>query len=53
MDEERFGTTADYLRAFKAIWAEDIPDHHDRLLRAHFAAPGQAMTWAQLADSVG
>jgi hypothetical protein len=52
-DEEQFGTTADYLRAFQAIWAEGIPDHHDRLLRAHLAAPGSGTTWAQLAQAVG
>ena len=50
MDEEQFGTTADYLRAFEAIRTEGIPDHHDRLLRAHLAAPGYATTWAQLAE---
>jgi hypothetical protein len=53
MDEEQFGTTADYLRAFEAIRAEGIPDHHDRLLRAHLASPGYATTWAQLAQAVG
>jgi hypothetical protein len=53
MDEEQFGTTTDYLRAFEAIRAEGIADHHDRLLRAHLAAPGYATTWAQLAEAVG
>lgn len=53
MEEEQFGTTTDYLRAFEAIRAEGIPDHHDRLLRAHLAAPEYATTWAQLAEAVG
>lgn len=42
MDEEQFGTTADYLLALDAIRAEGIAKHHDRLLRAHLAAPGYA-----------
>jgi hypothetical protein len=53
MDEEQFGTTADYLRAFAAVQVEGIADHHDRLLRAHLASPGHATTWAQLAEAVG
>jgi putative restriction endonuclease len=53
MDEERFGTTADYLRAFEAVRAEGIPETHLAMLRAHLAAPGQATTWARLAETVG
>jgi 5-methylcytosine-specific restriction enzyme A len=53
MDEEQYGTTADYLRAFEAIQAEGITDSHLALLRAHLAAPGHATTWASLATVVG
>jgi hypothetical protein len=53
MDEEQFGTTVDYLRAFNAIYAEGIADHHDRLLRAHLAAHKYATTWEKLAKDVG
>lgn len=53
MDDEQFGTIADYLRAFEAVRAEGIPDNHLAMLRAHLAAPGYAMTWARLAGAVG
>lgn len=52
MNEEQFGTTSDYLEAFKAIRAEGISDHHVRMLRAHLSSPGYATTWAQLAQAV-
>ena len=50
MDDEEFGTTADYLRAIEAVRAEGIPDN---LLRAHLRAPGYTTTWARLAEAVG
>src|SRR4051794_39556228 len=53
MDDEKFGTTADYLRAFDAARAEGIADNHMALLRAHLAAPGYTTTWAKLAEAVG
>ena len=53
MDEEQFGTSADYLRAFAALQAEGIAENHAALLRAHLAAPGCATTWADLAEAVG
>ncbi len=53
MDEERFGTTADYLRAFKAVFAKSTLPKVREMLRTHLAAPGSAMTWDQLAERVG
>ena len=53
MDDELFGTTADYLRAFEAVQAEGIADNHLRLLWAHLAAPEYTTTWAMLAEAVG
>jgi hypothetical protein len=53
MDDEQFGSAADYLRAFQTLQAEGIADNHRALLRAHLAAPGQATTWANLAAAVG
>jgi hypothetical protein len=53
MDDEQFGTTGDYFRAFAAVQAEGIADNHLALLRAHLAAPGHAATWANLAAAVG
>jgi hypothetical protein len=53
MDEEEFGTAADYVRAFAAARAEGIADNHMALLRAHLACPGYATTWAKLAEAVG
>ena len=53
MNDEQFGTTADYLRAFEAVRGEGIQDNHLAMLRAHLAAPGYATTWARLAEAVG
>jgi hypothetical protein len=53
MDDEAFGTIADYLRAFEAVRAEGINDKHLAMLRAHFAAPEHTITWARLAETVG
>jgi hypothetical protein len=53
MDHEEFGTVDDYLRAFRAIQAEGIPENHIALLRAHFTAADHTATWAQLAAAVG
>ena len=53
MDDEKFGTTEEYLRAFKAVLAGRIHQKHLALLRAHLAAPGYTTTWARLADAVG
>jgi hypothetical protein len=53
MDDEQFGATADYLRAFEAVQGEGIADNHSALLRAHLAAPGYATTWGKLAEAVG
>lgn len=53
MDEEQYGTTADYIRAFDAVQAKGIADNHTALVRAHLAAPGCATTWANLAEAVG
>jgi hypothetical protein len=53
MNEEEFGTASDYLRAFEVIWAEGVPPHHLKLLRAHLAAPDYATTWESLAQVVG
>jgi hypothetical protein len=44
MDDEEFGTPADYLRAFEVVRAEGIPDNHMALLRAHYAAPAYTIT---------
>jgi 5-methylcytosine-specific restriction enzyme A len=53
MDDEEFGTTANYLRAFEAVRAEGIPAKHMALLRAHLAAPEYTTTWARLGETVG
>ncbi|QDU21708.1 Serine/threonine-protein kinase StkP [Urbifossiella limnaea] len=53
VDDEEFGTTDDYLRAFEAVLAEGIPDIHLDLLRKHYAAPDHTATWARLAAEVG
>ena len=33
MDDEQFGTTDDYLRAFDVVRAEGIPDYQMALLK--------------------
>lgn len=48
-----FGTAADYYRALRAVEAEGIHPSHRDLLRAHFAAPEQTVSWRELAPSVG
>jgi 5-methylcytosine-specific restriction protein A len=53
MDDEQFGTTSEYLRAFKAVLAERIPGKQLEMLQAHLAAPGCATTWARLSEAVG
>jgi transcriptional regulator with XRE-family HTH domain len=53
MDDQEFGTTEDYRRAFQAVQAEGIPDNHLALLQAHYNAPEHTATWAQLAAAVG
>jgi len=53
VDENEFGTTDDYFRAFKAIRAEGIADKHLAMLRAHLRAPEHTTTWARLAETVG
>jgi hypothetical protein len=52
-NDEEFGTTDDYCRAFKAIKIEGIADKHLALLQAHFNAPEHTATWEQLAAAVG
>jgi hypothetical protein len=51
--DEDYGTTADYLRAFKAVRAKSLPASYLALLRAHSAAPHHTATWAQLAVALG
>lgn len=53
MNDEEFGTTAEYLRAFETLCAEGVADNHLALLRAHYSAPDHTATWAQLAAVVG
>ena len=53
MNDEEFGTTDDYCRAFKAVRTEGIADKHLALLQAHFNAPEHTATWEQLAAAVG
>ena len=53
MDDEEFGNTTDYLRAFEVVRAEGIHENHLALLRAHLAAPSYTTTWAGLAEIVG
>ena len=53
MNDEEFGTTAEYLRAFETVRAEGMADNHLALLRAHHSAPRHTTTWAQLAAAIG
>lgn len=53
MNDEQYGTTADYVRAFEAVQEEGIAENHVAMLRAHMTAPGCATTWANLAGVVG
>jgi hypothetical protein len=53
VDDEQFGTTNDYLRAFDVVRAEGIPDYQMALLKAHLTAPGYTTTWARIAEAVG
>jgi hypothetical protein len=53
MNDEEFGTTDDYCRAFKAVQTEGIADKHLALLQAHFNPPEHTVTWEQLAAAVG
>jgi len=48
-----FGTAADYYRALKAVERAGIHPSHRDLLRAHFAAPEETVSWRELAPSVG
>lgn len=53
MNEEQFGTAADYRGALETLQAEGMPENHLAMLRAHFSAPNHTTTWAQLAAAVG
>lgn len=53
MQDDELGTVDDYLRAFRAVQAEGLRDHHLAMLRAHFAAPNHTTTWEQLAKEMG
>jgi hypothetical protein len=53
MDDEEFGTSSDYVKAFAALQKEGIAEEHVALLRAHFKAPNHTATWAQIAEVVG
>jgi hypothetical protein len=53
MDEEEFGTAADYALAVAAVRAEGIAHNHMAMLRAHLASPDYTTTWARLAEAVG
>ena len=52
-DHEEFGTTEEYLEAFRAIQQQGISENHLRMLLAHLNAPNHTTTWAKLAKSVG
>jgi predicted HNH restriction endonuclease len=52
ISETEFGTSFDYLRAFRALWDEGILEKHLALLQAHLAAPEHTVSWAQLARAV-
>jgi hypothetical protein len=53
MHEEEFGRTEDYIKAFAALLKEGIAETHVALMQAHFKAPQNTTTWAQLAKAVG
>ena len=53
MNEEHFPSADAYERAFRVLQGEGIPPKHIALLQAHFKAPNQTATWAQLGESVG
>ena len=53
MDDEEFGTSSDYVKAFVALQREGIAEEHVALLQAHFKAPNHTATWAQIAEVVG
>jgi len=53
MSSNKFGTTADYYAAFKALQEEGIHKKHLAMLKAHFKCPQHTVTWAQLAKLVG
>lgn len=53
MDDEEFGTSSDYVKAFVALQGEGIAEEHVALLQAHFKAPNHTATWTQIAEVVG
>lgn len=52
-EDDKYGTTKEYRRAFEEIQKESIHDNHLALLREHFASPDHTATWEQLARKVG
>lgn len=52
-NEEEYGTTDDYLRAFKTLQNKGLFDKPRALLQAHCNAPNRTTTWAELAKIVG
>lgn len=54
VNEEEFGTAADYVEAFKALEKEGLlPRRHKALMQAHFQAVDHTSSWEQLAEDVG
>jgi hypothetical protein len=52
-DDEDFGTTDSYHRAFGALRGDGLSGPYLALLRAHHAAPNHTATFSQLAVAVG
>ncbi len=51
--DERFGSTAQYVQAMKAVLSRPVHPRHLEMLREHYLSPKHTTTWEALAKKVG